>query len=166
MNIDFSLSPQTEAIYELLRQTPLDAMVTYEQISKACGLDVTRNQKARGNLESARRICLREHGIAFTTIRKHGLRRIVGDEAPDVGAVARSRIRRASRKAVSTMKKVATASNGLSPEATRRLSAELATHGLIAEIASERSQKAFDSDESVATPALSGKAFMKHIGAT
>lgn len=161
MTLDLSLSPETRALAEALREVPLGGTVTFQGLSAVIGRDVTK--AARGNLESARRIVLRDHGAAFVSIRGQGYRRLRPDEAPDIGAGARRKIRRTANRTVRDMTNVAGASNGLEPEIQRRLSAEVATHGLLAQIASDGATLALE-DDKPAPPAKAARQFLAHLG--
>lgn len=163
MNIDLTLSPETEALLAALKSVPLGGEISYRTLSAAVGRPV--NGPARSSLNSARRIALRELGVAFTAVRGVGLRRITADEAPGMGATARSRIRSTAKRATRGIRAVVAASNGVSPEVQRRVSAEISALGLLAEVASEPAQKAFSADGPALPPALAGAAFLRHIGA-
>lgn len=163
MNIDLTLSPETEALLAALKDVPIGGEITYRAMSALIGRDVTA--AARSKLVSARRICLRDHGIAFTVVRGTGLRRIRPDEAPDMGATARTRIRSTARRTSRAIKSVVGASNGLEPEAQRRASAEISALGLLAEVAGNSAQPAFESDDAPMPPARAGAKFLRHIGA-
>ena len=63
------------------------------------------------------------------------------------------------------MTAVADASNGLSPEAARRLSAEISTHGLLAELASDKAVAHQAKEEAVRAPAIVAQGFLEYIGA-
>jgi hypothetical protein len=163
MNIDLTLSTETEALLRCLKAVPLGGEIGYHTLTEACGRDVCG--KARSRLISARKIALRDCGIAFTVKRGAGLRRVTLDEAPGMGVVARGRIRSSARRASTGIRAIMAASNGASPETGRRLSSEIAALGLIAEIASESNQKAFESKQAPLPPAYAGAAFLRHIGA-
>lgn len=162
MSLDLILSPETQALYDRLRMIPLGEEVTYAALSEVIGRDVAG--VARSHLNSALRIALREDGAAFKTIRGVGLQRLLPEQAPEIGAAARRKITRASRKAVRGMKALAAASNGLPEEAQRQLSAEISTMGLLAEITKDKAVRALD-DASAAPPAVAAMKFVEHIGA-
>lgn len=163
MNIDLTLSTETEVLLNALRAVPIGGEISYVELTKTCGRNVTSD--ARSRLATARRIALRDTGICFTVVRGVGLRRITLDEAPGIGAVARSRIRSTAKRATRGMRAVLAVSNGATPETGRRISAEINALGLIAEISGDPAQKAFETDQPVMPPALAGQAFLKHIGA-
>lgn len=162
MNSDLTLSPETDAVLQLLKAIPLGGEVTYRRLSDACGRDVTK--AGRSTLASARDIALRS-GVAFTSIRKVGLRRITVDEAPGIGATARSRIVSTSRRGIKAMRAIVTASNGASPETSRRLSSEIAALGLLAEAAQDSVQPALETAQHPMSVAEASQAFLRHIGA-
>lgn len=163
MTLDLVLSPTTAALRAALVEVPLDATVTFAALTAAVGLDVTK--AARSNLSSARHIALREDGVAFQSIRRVGLKRIAPDQAPEIGKATRAKIRRSARRGLRTMKLVVGASNGLSPEAQRALTAEYASLGLIEHITREASTTALVTDARPMPPAKAAQAFLAHIGA-
>lgn len=163
MNIDLTLSPETEALLSALRAVPLGGEISYIDLSAKIGRSVTAN--ARASLNSARRIALRDHGINFTAIRGVGLRRTRPEETPQIGAVARGSIRRKAKAARKAILSVTKASNGADPETQRRINAEMSALGLLSEISAQPAQKAFDSVGPSMPPAMASAAFMKHIGA-
>lgn len=157
-----SLSPETQALSDALRAVSLGATITYAALSESIGRDVTG--PARATLVSARRIVLRDFGAVFEVKRAHGLRRLKPDEAPDIGSAARRKIRRTSSRAMKSMHSVVNASNGLSPEAGRKLSAEMSTHGLMVALAADKVAHTMQSETRM-PPAIAATAFLKHIGA-
>ena len=161
MTLDLSISPDTAALCEALRKVPYGQEITFAALSQIIGRDVKVN--ARHNLAGALRIVLRDHGAAFQSIRGVGYKRLHSDDAPEIGTAARRKQRRTSQRAVSAMAAVARTSNGLTPEAQRRLSAEISTHGLLIEIAADKNVKAQVRDEPT-TPAKAAAAFIAHIG--
>lgn len=162
MNIQLTLHPETQILVDALSKVPLGQMITYKNLSELIGIDVTG--PARQRLVSARRVALRDYGAAFGTERATGLIRLHPDQAPGLGASARLKIRRASSRARKAMISVAEHSNGLSPEASRRMSAEMSAHGLIAEITKEKTIKAaMGRSEKIAPPAKMAETFLNHI---
>jgi hypothetical protein len=164
MMLDLALSPETAKLHDALKLVPFGETITYATLSALIGRNVTKEGNSK--LSSARRIALRDDGAAFEVIRQVGLRRIPADEAPQIGTAARRKIRRASHRAVKGMVAVAQSSNGLSPDAQRKLSAEVSTLGLLAAIATDKATEKQATDGKVAPPALAGAAFLAHIGAT
>lgn len=132
--MELTLSLETRTLAKLLMEVPIGETITYGRMSEELGFDITDHSK-RHFLTSARRVVLREHGAAFTADIKVGMRRLQPDEAPNIGTWARGKIRRASTTAMKAMQMVAAKTNGLAPETQRRLAAEMAVHGVIAEVA-------------------------------
>lgn len=165
MLADLRRSPETTVLIDLLRAVPLGGEIGYRALSEAIGRDV--RGPARARLDSARRIAQRDHGVAFFCVRGLGLRRITLDELPAVGGLARARIRGTARGALKTMTAVAAVSNGGSPDTLRALSRERASLGLIAHVAAESQQPAFDPGPGAMAlpPALAAQSLLKHIGA-
>lgn len=163
MTLDLSLSPDTAILLDALRAVPYGQDISFAELTRLLGRDVQRG--ARGHLSSALRIALRDDGAAFMSVRGVGYRRIAPDQAPEIGQAARRSLRRKSRQAVRAMTAVADASNGLSPEAARRLSAEISTHGLLAELASDKAVAHQAKEEAVRAPAIVAQGFLEYIGA-
>jgi hypothetical protein len=161
MTLDLSLSPETSALIDALLLVPHGATVSYATLSAVIGRDVTG--PARSRLSSAITILLRDKGAAFRTIRKTGLERLAADQAPELGGAARRKIRRTSNRAIRGMAAMAAASNGLEPEALRRMTAEVNTLGLISHLSTEKATSA--QPKTTAPPALAARAFLLHIGA-
>jgi hypothetical protein len=162
MSLDLILSPRTRALIDVLRLVPLGDVVTYATLSATLGENVQKT--AAQALASARRIVERDEGIVFQVVRKVGLRRIHADEAPDIGTAARRKMNRASRRAVQTMTRAAHASNGLSPDAQRRLSAEVSAHGLLQELTRDAAVDRLQEKGKVVGPALVAQSFIDHLG--
>jgi hypothetical protein len=162
MTLDLALSPETAALHAALAAVPLGETITYDSLSAVIGRDVRRGAQAR--LASARRIAERDNGAVFETLRKTGLRRLLPDEAPDIGSSARHKLRRTSRRAIKGMMALAENSNGLTPASQRRLSAEIGTHGLLMEIASDKATARQETADRPNPPAIAGRAFLEHIG--
>jgi hypothetical protein len=137
MTIDTTVSPDTKALCQRLLKVPSGNEITFTELAETLGRSV-QHGSARGLLDSARRIVLRDHGVAFEAIRGRGLRRLTADEAARIGTRQRHHIRRTSKRAIKDMDNVASKSNGLSAEAQRQLSIEIAAHGLLAHIAKDR----------------------------
>lgn len=160
--LDLSLSPETKAIYDALVAVPIGGEITYSALSAIIGRPA--DKAGRSSLESARRIALRDNGVAFSVVRKVGLRRLRPEEAADIGRGKRKKIRRAAHSAVFAMTRVAETSNGLPPESQRRLSAEIAAHGLISLISTDAAVAPLEAEKAM-PPARAGRAFLEHIGA-
>lgn len=161
MSLDLSISPETRILADALKAVPLGGNITFASLTATIGRDVQR--VARSHLDSAMRIVLRDDGVAFRSIRGIGYQRLLPEEAPEIGRAARRKLRRASKRAVQSMLAVAAASNGLPPEAQRRLSAEVSIHGLLAELAEDRSvANQAKADEAVA-PAKAAQSFVDYI---
>lgn len=159
---DFTLSPETRLLVETLHKVPIGAEITYADLSAALGLDVTG--PARGTLNTARRILERDEGAVFVACRGTGLRRLKPEEAPDIGATGRRKIRRTAKRSLRAMQRLAATSNGLDPEAQRRLNAEITANGLLAKITEDKPVRAMES-EKTEPPAHAATAFLKAIGA-
>lgn len=159
------LSPETAALVAVLLEVPIGAEIAYSEMARALG----RDPRLRGTLASARRVCARDHAAWFTPVRKVGLRRLRVDEAPDVGAANRRRIRRAAKRSVRMMTGMTAGANDLDADVQRRLSTELAAAGMIAHLAQDRATAALaQEDERPAPPAIAARSFLDWLnsGAT
>jgi hypothetical protein len=164
MPLHLTIGPETKALLTALIETPLGETVTYAALSERLGRDVTG--PARGLLTSARHIAARDHGAVFRPERGVGLVRLTPDEAADIGATARRRIRTGARRATGKMAALAHHSNGLSPDAYRRMNREIAQLGVI-EMVSADHEKAELQDESgnALAPVRATEEFLRYIGA-
>lgn len=92
---DFKQSAETEALVRRLAQVKDDALVTYAELSKAAGMDVTLDRSA---LQSARRHMLNEHNVYFGTVYKEGIKRLDPGERVAAGSKMFRHIRRYARR--------------------------------------------------------------------
>jgi len=89
-------SYETSAIYQRIIQLSVDEVITYQEISVIISRDI---QQARGYLNTAKRIALRDDGFVFGAVRNIGIRRL-NDMAivESANKSIRSIRRKASRK--------------------------------------------------------------------
>jgi len=163
MSLDLTISPETMALVAALRAVPLGEEISHAALSAHIGRDVAREARAR--LDSALRILSRDEGAAFMAVRGVGLRRLRPEEAPDIGARSRRKVRRMARHAAGSMTRLAATSNGLPPEAQRRLSAELSAAGLLAAITEDKPTAAMGTEDAPRPPVYAAEAFLAAIGA-
>ena len=83
---------ETRLIYEKLQTVQVGDVVTYAELSDMCGRVVDGD--ARGLLETARKWCMRDHQMVFSSVRGVGLVRlsdtqIVNGADQDIGRVRR-----------------------------------------------------------------------------
>lgn len=78
-------------------------LVTYEELSAACGHDVTQ---VRGPLDTARRAVENEHGRAFGTVRGEGLKRLPPGGTIDSIPATLDHIKRTARRKVRQVTRV------------------------------------------------------------
>jgi hypothetical protein len=164
MKLDLSLSPDTRILADALSAVSYGQEISYAELSALIGRDVTH--AARSNLTGALRIVLRDDGAAFQSIRGVGYRRLPPDDAHEIGSSARRKARRLSNRAVQGMVAVAKSTNGLSPDAQKRLATEISTLGLLAELSRDTTVAAQAQQADPVSPARAAQAFLRHIGAT
>lgn len=127
--IQTELSADTRAIADMLASCPVGELITLAAMSAAIGRDVTT---CRHIVQSARKVAQREGGAVFSVERAVGLRRMSAERVTEtVGATARGHIRRTAGRARRTLLAATAGSNDLSPEAQRRLAAEVSVLGLM-----------------------------------
>jgi hypothetical protein len=87
---------ETRAVADLLIATSISAIVTYPQLSVVVGKDIQRHRYllARGLV-----LASREAGAVFQNLRGVGYQRLPSAEVHRLGAHARQRIRRTTRRA-------------------------------------------------------------------
>ena len=161
MMLDLQLSPETRTLVDALKGVSIGAEVSYRALSDAIGRDVTG--PGRGSLNSARRIAIRDHGAAFMVVRSQGLRRVPPEEAAQIGAGARRKVRRTAYRALRDMRCLVEASNGLSPEAQRKVSAEVSALGLLREISTDRQTEKMETEGKPMPAAIAAKSFLDAI---
>ena len=99
----FARSIDTTTILEMIRELEVGQVLTHARMTAEIGRDV--QQRGRGALDAARRIALKEHGIATGAVTGIGIKRLDDTEIVDSGAQDLSMIRRrASRAALRTSK--------------------------------------------------------------
>jgi len=99
----FATSFETQALVDYLRKCIAEGImeITYEQLSVACKKDVTAS--GRGNLRTAIDTIVREDLKLFATVRKFGVKLMVGAEVNEAGVSCVKRIRSASGRAMRKM---------------------------------------------------------------
>jgi hypothetical protein len=73
-------------------------VVTYAELAKAIRADPQTS--ARGALNSARRIAVREHAVLYECVRGEGLKLVTGDGVADVGRHSITKIHREASRGV------------------------------------------------------------------
>ena len=137
----FVRSHDTDILCNRLRKAALGELVPWEDLDKEIASDVRGSPRARGCLQSARRILLGE-GVAFRTEVGVGLKRCNADDAVDVMDAAHRHIRGVSKKALcigATVNKEGY--DGLPPERRARLDALRSLHGMTEAMARGNSVK-------------------------
>lgn len=138
-------SIEAKLVYERLKQAAEDEVVTYSELSKVAGRNITG--RARHVLQTARGMCERLDRIVFGCVMKVGLRRLKNDEIPDIGVAKMSHIRRTVKRATRTM--ACANYDALSPEKRLSHNVSLSMFGVLHEV-SKPSVSALLSREDVA----------------
>jgi hypothetical protein len=136
--ISTEISPDVSALVNVLDGVAPGSTVTYQELSATIGRNI---KSCYWMVLQAKKIAARDHGAVFGTQRKVGFRRLTTEELHTVGNTARAMIRRRSRVAAKLIRQGAAKANDVSPEATRRMNAELSALGLIGEIAKDEAAK-------------------------
>ena len=89
-------SVDSDILYHELLKVAVGEVVTYEDLSKRIGRDVT--QDARGNLTTARRAALSIDRALFAPVRSVGLKRLDDTGKLDAGESQLQRVRKASQQ--------------------------------------------------------------------
>ena len=94
-----TISFETSATVERLRKaTPDASFIPYSELTALIGRDVQTD--GRHNLEAARNIALREHGMNFGVVWNEGVKLMDDTERVSTGEGTKNRIRRLARKGV------------------------------------------------------------------
>lgn len=134
-DILFSVSPETAALVDVLKAVPYGEMISYQEIAIKAGAFKP------SHLASARNIVARDNGAVFAAVRGIGLRRLTSDEAHNVGANARSSIRRKANRSIKMMLGLVRNNNSMDDNSRKRISAEIAHNGLLAHMARDAVQE-------------------------
>lgn len=126
--LHFNISPVTALLVDHLSKVPFGGQIAYADLPPH---DV-------GNLQSARRILVRDYGAVFAPVRGFGLRRLNADEASVIGKNQRRKIRKSAHKAVKEMTAMVAKTNDLTDAQRLEVSREIAHNGLLGYLATER----------------------------
>lgn len=131
----FEVSADARTLSHILSSAAVGDVVSYDSMTKAVARDVRSD--ARGALESARRIVLKERSMVFDAVRGVGLKRLTDAEIVELPARARAHIRRTARKTVKALVCVQYAE--LTKEAQVKHNTAISMMGVIGELAAEKS---------------------------
>jgi len=92
------LSIDTKTLYDRLVGADVGENISYKDLSSLIMRDV--QSEARGNLNSARRMAMRDNQIVFGVIIGKGLKRLSDAETAKTGNVSLSKIRRETRRGI------------------------------------------------------------------
>ena len=159
--LDLDVSAETLAVAERLRETPIGATVTWDELSAVIGRDARAH---RYFVTSARRALVRDDGIVFASERGIGYRRLAAEDVHKVGAHYRRKISRASARAARTITSALRPANGLSEDSTRQALREVSTLRLLEHLASEPAQSPVSEAPTKPEPvALTARRMMERI---
>ena len=161
--LHLNLSAETAILRDALLAAPIGDVVTFDELAEAIGRNV--RTAARGKLESARRVCERDHNAVFETVRGVGLRRIPATEAAGLGAGARKSITRTAKRGLRRMEACTAGANSLPPSVQVAVAREASALGLMAHLAQDDAVKAMTDTDKAPPPAHAAEAFLSHIGA-
>lgn len=131
-------SLQTSKMIEAMKTGKAGDLITEEQLTKIC--EIPWNE---GHLASARRYCLRNHGIIWARVRgAQAIKCLSSSETLTVGESDLKRVHRASKRAV---RKLATVKpNELKNGEHTKLNSLMAQHGTLAAFSSSQASKALE----------------------
>jgi hypothetical protein len=121
-------------ITERLHAASIGDVVSYAQLSTAAGVDILAENR-RWMIERAREMLIKDHGVAFATVRGEGYRRL--GAAPGVDYVSLkgvTRVRRVARLFTRRVQRLVHHANDLSPAEQRTANQRLCALGLIEHI--------------------------------
>ena len=95
------LSIDSRTLYDRLVTLEIDDFISYVELGKLINRDV--QDKARGNLNTARNMIRRINGVVFGVIINEGLKRLKDEEIVGVGMRSVKMIGRASRRAMQSL---------------------------------------------------------------
>lgn len=142
MAVIHELSTDTKTIANLLRKAAVGDVVTYAEMNEAIRRDVTG--PARGALEAARRIVLREHRMVFDCIRSSGLKRLADSEIVDLSDKAMDSIRRTAKR--TARKLVCVNYDDMPNDKKTKHNASLSMFGVISELSKNSSTKRLEAE--------------------
>lgn len=96
------VTSETLALYGHLKTLPIGAVVTYDDLTAIVGRNV--QESARSALQTARRMCQRDHQIVFSPVVGYGLKRLNDNQ---IVSSADGDIKRIHRSAGRGIKKLA-----------------------------------------------------------
>ena len=100
-NPQFKLSIDTQTLVGILEKAAVGDVVPYHTLTEAIRKDVTT--EARGSMDSARRVLMRDKQIVFDCIRGVGLKRLSDCEITETSATFIKQARRKATKGLNTL---------------------------------------------------------------
>jgi hypothetical protein len=156
-----SLSPDTRALADRLVATQVGDTITFGQMSDAIGRDIAAR---RHLIPRAIAIAAREAGAIFGSIRGVGYRRLEPAEAHILGAHARQRLRRSTRRASDAILSAVTRANDLPEPAKLRAYAEVNALSLLRHLATDKVVSAAAGEAKPEPVAVTARRFAEHLG--
>lgn len=126
--LNTDVSPEVQALADALSAVSPGSTISYATLSEAIGRPI---QPRRWLVLRALGIVAEDHGAVFATERGVGYTRLETEKLHTVGHTARTAIRRKARKAAKMIRHGSLRANDVSPEAVRKMNAELSALGLI-----------------------------------
>lgn len=158
------IDTEVKILAEVMMETPIGAIVTYESMSKKIGRDV--RIKDRHKILLAKQAALNDVGAAFETIHRIGYRRLPGNELTKIGQSASASIRKKGKKAIKTMVKSLASANDVAPEVFRKMLSQQSALGLIVELSRERNLPLMREEATAPLPyAVTAKMFLDAVNA-
>lgn len=143
------MSLDVKTIHDLMADTKVGSVVTYDDITAAIGRDARHN---RGAMHSAMRILKNSKRMVFGCVPKVGYKRLSDEEIIDSGDDCIARIRRLSRRGAKTLACVEF--DALSPQDKLRHNAKMTVLALTQESTTHTAVKRIEQAVSDANAAL------------
>jgi hypothetical protein len=124
------------AVAELMMATPIDQIVSYDDMSTAAGCDV---REKRWIILQAKALVNREHGIVLSPKRGIGYRRLGSESGvKHAGEKAIKRTRSAAKNGRETLRNALERANDIAPSELRHAYQRLTNLGLIEHLAQDK----------------------------
>ena len=122
-------------ISERMARTSPGGIVTFDEIARASSTDIRRKSYL---VHSAIRLLNRDTGAIFASVRGIGYRRLLQEQAHELGISTRGAIRRKSNRTATMISRAVSVANDMPNEAKRSAMSEMATLGLLRMMATDK----------------------------